>query len=151
MPLMRGQRAAYFKKAYAEFGTWTMAAASYNTGFTNVRYRISKQSNNSYFDTQFVEETGRYVFRALAFKIILNDRARYGFNLKKEDLYPPLEYYEVEVKGAVENWSDFAAKHDTNFKLLKMYNQWIRANNLTNKQNRVYIVKLPKKGFRERE
>src|SRR3989339_1427807 len=77
--------AAYFKKAYAEFGTWTMAAASYNTGFTNVRYRISKQSNNSYFDTQFVEETGRYVFRALAFKIILNDRARYGFNLNKED------------------------------------------------------------------
>jgi len=140
--------AAYFKKAYAEFGTWTMAAASYNTGFTNVRYRISKQSNNSYFDTQFVEETGR---RVLAFKIILNDRARYGFNLNKEDLYPPLEYYEVEVKGAVENWSDFAAKHDTNFKLLKMYNQWIRANNLTNKQNRVYIVKLPKKGFRERQ
>jgi len=142
--------AAYFKKAYAEFGTWTMAAASYNTGFSNVRYRISKQSNNSYFDTQFVEETGRYVFRALAFKIILNDRARYGFNLNKEDLYPPLEYYEVEVKGPVENWSDFAAKHETNFKLLKMYNQWIRANNLTNKQNRVYIVKLPKKGFRER-
>ncbi len=143
--------AAYFKKAYAEFGTWTMAAASYNTGFSNVRYRITKQSNNSYFDTQFVEETGRYVFRALAFKIILNDRARYGFNLNKEDLYPPLEYYEVEVKGPVENWSDFAAKHKTNFKLLKMYNQWIRANNLTNKQNRGYVVKLPKKGFRERQ
>lgn len=141
--------AAYFKKAYQEFGSWAMAAASYNTGFKNISYRMDIQSQTNYFDTQFVEETGRYVFRAIAFKTILNNRERYGFNLSKEDLYPELEYYEVEIKGAVANWSEFAAKHNTNFKLIKIYNQWIRANQLDNRQKRTYIVQVPKKGFRE--
>lgn len=141
--------AAYFKKAYKEFGSWTMAAASYNTGFKNIRYRMDIQSKTNYYDTQFVEETGRYVFRAIAFKTLLNNREKYGFNLSEEDLYPELEYYEVEVKGAVSNWSEFAAKHNTNFKLLKIYNQWIRANQLENRQNRTYVVQVPKKGFRE--
>lgn len=141
--------AAYFKKAYKEFGSWTMAAASYNTGFKNVRYRMDIQSQTNYYDTQFLQETGRYVFRAIAFKTILNNRERYGFNLSEEDLYPELEYYLVEVKGAIKNWSNFAAKHNTNFKLIKMYNQWIRANQLDNIQRRSYMVKVPKKGFRE--
>jgi membrane-bound lytic murein transglycosylase D len=142
--------AAYFRKAYAEFGSWTMAAASYNTGLSNVRYRMNIQSKENYYDTQFVEETGRYVFRAVAFKTILNNRERYGFHLNQADLFPPLEYTVVEVKGSVENWSDFAAKHNTNFKLIKMYNQWIRANRLDNKQKRTYKVLIPAKGFRER-
>lgn len=141
--------AAYFKKAYQEFGSWTMAAASYNTGFKNLRYRMDIQTKTNYYDTQFVEETGRYVFRALAFKTILSDREKYGFNLLEKDLYPELEYYEVEIKGSVANWSDFAAKHNTNFKLLKIYNQWIRANQLDNRQNRTYMVQVPKNGFRE--
>lgn len=141
--------AAFYKKGYAEFGSWTMAAASYNTGFKNVRYRISKQNKNCYYDTQFVEETGRYVFRAIAFKTILNNRALYGFNLRDEDLFKELEYNTVEVSGAVSNWSDFAEKHGTNFKLLKMFNQWIRANNLDNKLKRTYKVRIPDKGFRE--
>ncbi len=141
--------AAYLKKAYAEFGTWTMAAASYNTGLTNVRYRMNIQSKSNYYDTQFVEETGRYVFRALAFKTILSDPSRYGFNIDQDDLYPPLKYKEVEVKGSVENWSEFAEKHGTNFKLLKMYNQWIRANRLDNKNRRTFKVQIPPEGFRE--
>ncbi|MDD2419723.1 MAG: lytic transglycosylase domain-containing protein [Bacteroidales bacterium] len=141
--------AAYFKKAYEEFGSWTMAAASYNTGFSNVRYRMDIQSLDNYYDMQFLEETGRYVFRALAFKTILNNRETYGFYLDREDLYKPLEYKEVEITGAVANWSDFAREHGTNFKVLKIFNQWIRANQLDNKMRRRYIVQVPLKGFRE--
>lgn len=141
--------AAYFKKAFAEFGSWAMAAASYNTGLNNVRYRIEIQSQQNYFETQFVEETGRYVFRALAFKTVMTNPEIYGFNLKPEDLFPPLEYEIVKVSGSVENWSDFASKHGTNFKMIKMYNQWIRSNKLENRQKRTYIVQIPKKGFRE--
>ena len=141
--------AAYFRKAYAEFGSWAMAAASYNTGLSNVRYRIGIQSQQNYFETQFVEETGRYVFRALAFKTVMENPDRYGFNLKKEDLFKPLEYETVKVTGTVENWSDFATSHGTNFKMIKIYNQWIRSNKLENKQRRTYTVQIPKKGFRE--
>jgi hypothetical protein len=60
-----------------------------------------------------------------------------------------LEYETVKVSGSVENWSDFASKHGTNFKMIKMNNQWIRSNKLENRQKRTYIVQIPKKGFRE--
>jgi membrane-bound lytic murein transglycosylase D len=141
--------AAYFKKAYEEFGSWSLAAASYNTGMKNVRYRVDIQSEENYHDMQLIEETGRYLYRAMAFKIILNNRERYGFYLSHEDLYKPLEYFEVEVNGQVENWSDFARSHGTNFKMIKMYNEWIRANYLYNRAGRSYTVRVPVKGFRE--
>lgn len=140
--------AAYFKKAYAEFGTWTMAAASFNIGLSNVRYRMDIQSQKNYYDVQFPDETSRYLFRALAFKTILAHPETYGFKIEKEQLFPPLEYSEVKVNGTVENWSVFAAKHKTNFKLLKIYNQWIRSNTMLNKKGRSYIVKVPKEGTR---
>lgn len=140
--------AAYFKKAYAELGSWTLAAASYNIGLANVKYRKKIQFQNNYYDMQFPEETGRYVFRALAFKTIMNDPEKYGFKLDKDQLYPELEYKEVTVNTPIENWSAFAAKHRTNFKLLKMYNQWIKANNLTNKNRDTFIVRIPKEGTR---
>lgn len=140
--------AAYFKKAYAELGSWTLAAASYNIGLANVKYRKKIQFQNNYYDMQFPEETGRYVFRALAFKTIMNDPEKYGFKLDKDQLYPEFEYKEVTVNTPIENWSAFAAKHRTNFKLLKMYNQWIKANNLTNKNRNTFIVRVPKEGTR---
>ncbi len=140
--------AAYFKKAFQEFGTWTMAAASFNIGLSNVRYRMEIQSQKNYYDTQFPEETSRYLFRALAFKTILADPVTYGFRIEKDQLYPPLEFNEVVVSGPVENWSQFAAKYKTNFKILKLYNQWIRSNVLENKAKRSYIVKVPKEGQR---
>lgn len=142
--------ASYFKKAKAEFGTWTMAAASFNIGISNVRNRITLQSQQNYYDTQFPEETGRYVFRALAFKILLENPKNFGFQIDKEDLFKPLKFTEVTVKGSIENWSDFAAKYNTNFKMLKMYNQWIRSNKLENKQNRSFVVQIPTVGFREK-
>lgn len=140
--------AAYFKKAYAEFGTWTMAAASFNIGLSNVRYRMKIQSQKNYYDTQFPDETSRYLFRALAFKTIIADPESYGFKIEKEQLYPQLQFTEITVNGSVGNWSVFAAKYKTNFKLLKIYNQWIRANSLENKARRSYVVKIPKEGSR---
>lgn len=141
---------AYFKKAYATFGSWTMAAASYNIGMSNVKYRIEKQSIKNYYDMQFPEETARYLFRALAFKSIMADPKRYGFVIDEEYLYRPFEYKKVEVEGPIANWSDFAAEHKTNFKLLKIFNPWIRANNMENKQKNKFVVKVPVEGFREK-
>jgi Transglycosylase SLT domain. len=142
--------AAYLKKAYEEFGTWTLAAASYNTGIKNVKDRIQIQSLNDYYEMQFVEETSRYVFRILAHKLIMTNPADYGFIIRKDELFPELEYKEVTVSGSIDNWSVFAAEHNTNFKMLKMYNQWIRSNKLDNTQRKSYIVQVPAEGFRER-
>jgi hypothetical protein len=71
-----------------------------------------------------------------------------AIRLKKKQLYPELQYSEVKVNTPVENWSVFAARYNTNFKLLKMYNQWIKANYLTNKGRKTFVVRIPKEGTR---
>jgi len=141
--------AAYLKRAYAEFGSWTLAAAAYNTGIKNVQDRVKIQSLNNYYDMQFVPETARYVYRILAHKLIMTEPQKYGFFLESDELFPEFEYNEVAVNVSIDNWSDFAAEHETNFKVLKMMNEWIRSNKLENPQKRTYMVKVPKRGFRE--
>ncbi len=140
----------YLKKAYEKYGSWALAAASYNTGFNNIDERIKYQSIDNYFDMQFVPETARYVYRILAYKVIMSNPKAYGFNLEEKDLYKPFDYEIVEVKGSVPNWSEFAAKHNTNFKMIKLMNEWIRSNKLDNASKKTYKVKVPVEGSRER-
>ena len=85
----------YFRKSYEKFGNWTLAAASYNGGRAGMDEQIEIQKQNNYYDLLLTEETARYIFRAVAYKLIISDPARYGFNITKEDLYPEIKYYEV--------------------------------------------------------
>ena len=133
----------YFKKGYEKYGSWTLAAASYNVGMANINSRIGYQSLDNYYDMQLPLETARYVYRAIAFKTIMNNLKDYGFNISEDDLYKPVECKVVEVKEPVANWSEFAREHNTNFKMIKMFNEWIRSNKLTNKLGKTYKVLVP--------
>ena len=135
--------ATYLKECYDEFGTWALAAASYNIGEKNIRERIEYQSLNNYYDMQFPEETGRYVFRIMAYKIILENPEVYGFHLDRSMLCAPEQWKEVMVTGPVENWSVFAAEHGTTFKFLKRYNQWMRLNGMKNREKDTFMVRVP--------
>lgn len=139
----------YLKKAYEKYGTWTLAAASYNVGMANIDSRIGYQSLKNYYDMQLPIETARYIYRAVALKTIMNNPKAYGFYIEKDQLYKPIESKEVIVKGAIENWSNFAAKHNTNFKMIKMLNEWIRSNRLDNKYGKTYKVLVPVDGARK--
>ncbi len=134
----------YLKDAYARFGNWTLAAASYNAGMGAIEGAVNYQDEKSYYDLYFREETSRYVFRALAFKIIYEHTQDYGFFLTKDDLYDPLQYTTVEVTKSIPNLSQFAKEHGTNYKMLKYYNGWLRSDMLTVKPGDKYIVKIPK-------
>ena len=139
----------YLKKAYEKYGTWTLAAASYNIGMSNIDSRIGYQSLKNYYDMQLPLETARYIYRAIALKTIMDNPKAYGFYIEKDQLYKPIECKEVIVKGSIVNWSDFAAKHNTNFKMIKMLNEWIRSNHLDNKYGKTYKVLVPVEGARE--
>jgi hypothetical protein len=139
----------YIKKAYAKYGTWTLAAASYNVGMANIDDRIGYQNIKNYYDMQLPLETARYVFRAIAFKTIMNNPEKYGFYLSEGEIYKPVELKEVKVTGPIANWSDFAAKHNSNFKMIKMFNEWIRSNRLENKYGKTYKVLIPVEGARQ--
>lgn len=133
----------YLKDAYAKFGNWTLAAASYNAGMGAIEGAVGYQKENAYYDLYLKDETSRYIFRALAFKLIYENSQEYGFFLTKEDLYNPLEYKTVKVDSTISSLSDFAQKHNTTYKMVKYYNPWLRSNLLTVKNGEVFEIKLP--------
>jgi len=141
----------YFLKSYEKFGNWTLAAASYNGGRSALDEQIQIQKQYNYYDLLLSEETARYIFRAIAYKLVISDPAGYGFHLSKDDMYPELKYYEVKVDTAILNFSTFSEKFGTNYKMLKFLNPWLRKPFLTPKPNKQYLIKIPDEGMRNLE
>jgi membrane-bound lytic murein transglycosylase D len=141
----------YFLKSYEKYGSWTLAAASYNGGRAGLDEQIEIQNQHNYYDLLLNEETGRFVFRAVAYKMIITDPDAYGFNLGKDDLYPELKFYEVRVDTSVTSFAEFAGKFGTNYKILKILNPWLRKPYLTPKPNQEYLIKIPAEGMRNIE
>ncbi|MBX2980834.1 MAG: lytic transglycosylase domain-containing protein [Flavobacteriales bacterium] len=133
----------YLKNAHAKFGSWAMAAAAYNLGQGGVNKQVGRQQQENYFDLLLPEETSRYVFRILAMKEILRDPERYGFHLRKRDLYAPYDTRRVEVTGPIEDLATFALRQGTNYKTVKLLNPWLRDTKLTNREGRSYTLLLP--------
>ncbi|HAH23330.1 MAG TPA: murein transglycosylase [Prolixibacteraceae bacterium] len=137
-----------FKYDYLKFGSWSLVAASYNSGRGFIDRQITQQRVKSYYDLQFGEETTRYVFRILAFKLVMEDPEKYGFAIPKDQLYPIIETKNVEVNRPVTDWATFAIDNGINYKILKMFNPWIRETFLKNPTRKTYTLKIPVKGFR---
>jgi membrane-bound lytic murein transglycosylase D len=138
----------YFLKSYARYGNWTLAAASYNGGRNGLDEQIDIQHEKNYYDLLLNDETSRYIFRIIAYKLIINDPIAYGFEIDKKEIYPVMKYNEVKVDTAVTDFSNFAKKFGTNYKLLKLLNPWLRKPYLTNKASRAYLIKIPAEGSR---
>jgi len=139
----------FLLKSYNKFGSWTMAAASYNFGRNGIDKQIFRQNNESYYDLVLGEETERYLYRILAMKAIYQNPHKYGFILGKSDLYPPLKYTYVEVDSSIANITLFAEAYNTNYKMIKTFNPWLRENFLTNKTRKKYQILIPERGYRE--
>jgi len=134
----------YLKRAHAQTGSWSAAAAAYNTGIGRVTSQMEAQQADNYFDMLLSEETNRYVFRIIVAKQILADPQKYGFYLKKEDLYYFPDYEIVEVDFSIPNLTNFAKNYGSNYQLLKDANPWLRTNKLENKSKKTYQIKIPK-------
>jgi hypothetical protein len=134
---------AYLREAKERFGSWTLAAASYNMGMSGLATQIERQKATNYYDLVLNEETSRYIFRILAAKTILSDPASYGFNFRDEDLYKPLKHKTLEVNETVVNLADFAFEHGINYKALKYLNPWLRDNHLPNSSGKQYTILIP--------
>lgn len=137
----------YLLTAKKRFGTWTLAAASYNAGMAGVARRLKKQNVTDYYDLLLGEETGRYMFRIVALKEILNNPDMYGFNFRHKDLYKTIPTYKVSVDSAVTDFVKFSEKYGINYKILKLHNPWLREPHLNNKTKKEYFIEIPNDGF----
>ncbi|MBT4881952.1 MAG: lytic transglycosylase domain-containing protein [Flavobacteriales bacterium] len=133
----------YLNDAYDKFGSWTMAAASYNMGKNGVRRNMEKQKTNNYYNLHLNSETSRYVFRIIAVKEIMENPKKYGFMFRNKDLYAMPNYKTVQVDSTIASLSEFAQSHGVNYKLLKQFNPWLRTSSLPDKSRRKYILKIP--------
>ncbi len=137
----------YLKKAKERFGSWTLAAASYNAGQYGIDKQLDRQKVSDYYDLLLGEETGRYVFRLLALKEIMNNPEKYGFDYQQADLYQPVPVKKVKVDTIVKDFPDFAEHFGINYKILKIHNPWLRDDNLKNASRKEYFISIPEEGY----
>lgn len=136
----------YLRDSYDIFGSWIVAAASYNMGQDGVKKQQDRQKVKNYFNLVLNSETSRFVARIISLKYILQNPEKFGFDIKPEDKYKPLEYFEVTLDSSVADLADYAKSLGVNYFILKMYNPWLRDNYLSNQTKKTYTIKIPKEG-----
>jgi membrane-bound lytic murein transglycosylase D len=134
----------YLKAAYAKFGSWTAAAASYNCGQGGYATQANMQKTNNYYDLFLPEETSRYIFRILAFKHLIENASDLGFILQDNEFYHPIKTRTVRVTSSIDDLSQFAINNGTNYKILRTLNPWLRSNSLVVKPGKGYEILLPR-------
>ena len=136
----------YLKEAHSKFGNWTLVAAAYNMGIDGIEKQIERQKTKNYYNMFLNEETYRFVSRIVTLKEIFKDPNKYGFYFSDYDLYPNIETYNVTVNYPINDFADFAKQYGINYKILKIFNPWLRESYMKNKTRKTYFIKIPKSG-----
>jgi hypothetical protein len=137
----------YLLSAKDKFGSWTLAAASYNGGMNGITKKNDEQKVSNYYDLALTEETSRYVFRILALKEIMKQPAKYGFSIFSSDLYAPIPTKKIDVDSTITDLTGFAKSQGINYKILKIHNPWLRDKKLVNPNKKRYEIEIPLAGY----
>lgn len=137
----------YLLAAKSKFGSWTLAAASYNAGLGGVNKQLTFQGVESYYDVLLADETSRYVFRILALKEIMQHPVQYGFTLAPGELYSVIPSKTVSVTTSIPDLATFAKEQGINYKILKIHNPWMRDRKLDVAAGKEYAVEIPLSGY----
>jgi len=137
----------YLRNSKELFGSWTNAAAAYNAGNAGISKQMKRQDATDYYNLLLNPETGRYVFRILAFKEILSNPEKYGFFVDQDDLYQAIPTNTIVVDTPIEDFAKFAKQQGINYKILKIHNPWLRDTFLKNASEKKYYIKIPKPGY----
>ena len=144
--LEKSTRAAckYLRGCKGRLGSWALAAAAYNMGEAGLSKNMEKQQTNIYWDLYLNQETSRYLYRILAYKMIFEYPQQYGVKLCKADLYYPVPFKEYKVEEAIPDLYKFAQNQGVTYLELKTLNPWLRNSKLTIGAQQ-YTIKLPEK------
>lgn len=130
------------KEFHKTFGSWTLAAAAFNMGKEGLQTEILAQKTDNYYHLYLPLQTQWYVLRIIAAKLIMTSPEKYGFHLKKDDLYPPLRYDQITLECDERIPIQIIAEAaKTSFKVVKDLNPEIRGYYL-NKGS--YTLSIPK-------
>ena len=133
------------QKQKDRFGSWTLAAAAYNLGGNRLSKDMKLQKMDNYYDLNLNQETSRYIFRIVAIKTIIQNPTAFGFQINAFEKYPPYPpSINIRIEKPIANLGDFAREQGTTYRMLKIYNPWLRSHSLSNKKRKSYLIKVPK-------
>lgn len=134
----------YMKENYDRFGSWYLAAASYNMGWGRVKNSLNFQHGEDYFDLFLNSETSRYIFRIVAIKEIMENAEKYGFEVPQNELYSEYPSKTIIVNSSIEDLGDWAKENGTNYKMVRRLNPWILKSRLRPPlTGKSYNIKVP--------
>jgi len=134
----------YLKDAYNKYGDWITVAVSYNAGMGRVTDQINNQGESSVLNLHFVEETTRYPYRLFAIKQVFENPYKYGYILRAENLYSPIDCSEVVVDKDITDLAAFAREKGITYNDLKFFNPWLKDTKLLTGGGR-YNILIPDK------
>ena len=135
----------YLKQAYAKFGNWTAAAASYNCGMGRYNDLATFQQTKYYYDLQLPDETNKYIFRILTFKHLMANAEEMGYMVDDKNGYSPINTRAITVTSTISNLATWALSNGSNYKMLKILNPWLRERSLKVAPGKSYTINLPAK------
>jgi len=133
----------YLNVAFEKFNSWTLAAAAFNMGMNGLQTALNNQKVDNYYDLHLNSETSRYVFRILAVKEILQNPQKYGFVVRKKDLYYEENFNIIEIDSTIDNLYEFCDNYSINYQQLKKYNPWLLISKLPDESRKKYFLKIP--------
>ena len=134
----------YLLALKTEFGDWFLAMAGYNAGENTVRNAIRDNGAKApYFDLYLPYETRRYVYRALAAKLVYQDPEAYGLVRMAPLFVPEFSRAVVEQKAGTIALREVAARHGIGYAALRTANPQLKEAVLPHGR---YVLRIPKKG-----
>lgn len=88
----------YLRYLYTRLGSWTLAAAAYNNGIGALLTNIRRQQQRDYYYLRLNAETGKYLYRILAFKELFSNYRSYK-NLIPDQMLASLEEPLGSIRG----------------------------------------------------
>ena len=132
----------YLKSSYSRFGDWALTCAAYNCGEAGVKRQMEKQGCKDYWGLAINSETSRYVYRILAYKILMENPQQYGFYVRMKDCHQPLQYDTITIDSTITNMPMFAKKLNFPYKYFKILNPQVRSDKLTNPNKKTHTFKI---------
>ncbi|MBI5440904.1 MAG: LysM peptidoglycan-binding domain-containing protein, partial [Deltaproteobacteria bacterium] len=126
-----------------------LALAAYNGGRGRVSRALEAQGVQDFYDLRLPRETERYVFRALAAKLVMENPEGYGIRLEKARLYFPEDAAVVEltITRSSVPLTVLTRAAGLSYRGLRRLNPWMTGADLPRGSHRVRVPSQRKASF----
>jgi membrane-bound lytic murein transglycosylase D len=137
--------AKYLNELHMIFGSWYLAAASYNAGEGRVLNAVRKEKTRNFWELSrekgnFRKETSNYVPKMIAAALIAKNPEKYGFT---DTVYEPVLYWDtVDVPPGVDLRS-VAEQAGCSEEVIKILNSELRIGITPPDQTEPYTIRIP--------